>query len=215
RQWGALAGELEVHWRRLNDGLLRVGVTVSNGHTHRVADRDEANRHAFLAAHVFLTVEGGSFVSSLEPPKDLELAVLGCRNDGLFPVLLGKAATRDRVLASPVILYQPYRLAGGGRDGNDLVATQAVDGVAATRVLTEADAVRAEIHLAEPGAGGSQPRSPDDDAGRASDAMLRLHGAIRDWQVLRLVRSIDEPTTPTRTTDTPVTLAGPTRPGGW
>ncbi len=46
-------------------------------------------RRSLIAVHTVLAIDGGSFVSLLEPPPFAEHAVARCNNDGTFPVLIG------------------------------------------------------------------------------------------------------------------------------
>ena len=62
-----------------------------------------------------LGVEGGEFVSLLDPPESLQSDRRECRNEGVFPVLVGEEGQRDTVLASPIILYDYPQIAPGKR----------------------------------------------------------------------------------------------------
>lgn len=66
------------------------------------APREDALRHAMLAAHLVLAVNAGRFVSLTDPPEWARPAAERCESHRLWPVLLGD--TDAAVLATPVAL---------------------------------------------------------------------------------------------------------------
>src|SRR5262249_19499068 len=52
--------------------------------------RDEALLQSFASAHTILSVQGGEFLSLLEPPDEFSATVASCQNVGTFPVLVGE-----------------------------------------------------------------------------------------------------------------------------
>ena len=76
-------------------GLTRVAVTVENLTDCDPAGvrRDAVLDRSFVAVHTMLAVEGGAFVSLLDPPGTAREAAAGCRNEGSFPVLVGWPTT--------------------------------------------------------------------------------------------------------------------------
>ena len=46
-------------------------------------------RRSLVAVHVLVAVDGGRFVSLLDPPLFAAAAVASCQNGGTFPVLVG------------------------------------------------------------------------------------------------------------------------------
>src|SRR5690606_35891499 len=102
-----LQGALMVEAEPVEEGLWRVTVTVEN--TAAMPDavdatRDRALRYALASTHAVLTVEGGSFVSMIDPPVRWSEAAAHCRQEGCWPVLVGDPGQSDTVLASPIIL---------------------------------------------------------------------------------------------------------------
>lgn len=73
------------------------------------ATRNQALSHALIGAHAIFTIEGGAFISLLDPPENAREAAARCTNRRLYPVLAGDCAVDERhaqtVLASPIILY--------------------------------------------------------------------------------------------------------------
>jgi hypothetical protein len=130
----AALGELltEPRWehRSLANGAAAatasVSVCAAGGETYRVQarlanmaaplescppTRDEAVKRGLLSCHALLGVEGGRFVSSIDPPQHLQSAVAACRNVGLWPVLAGDPARPALMLAAPIILYDYPQIA--------------------------------------------------------------------------------------------------------
>ncbi|GAA1867864.1 hypothetical protein [Asanoa iriomotensis] len=83
---------------------LRLRVWVEN-RTRAGADGDEvALTTALVATHLILSIEGGGFVSMVDPPGWAAEAVENCANVGLWPVLAGPPGRHDTLLATPRIL---------------------------------------------------------------------------------------------------------------
>ena len=55
-----------------------------------LAPRQSALRRTFVWTHTLLRVDGGAFVSLLEPLAAYQEAAVGCRNDKTWPVLVGE-----------------------------------------------------------------------------------------------------------------------------
>jgi hypothetical protein len=82
----------------------RLRVWVEN-RTRAGADGDEvALTTALVASHLILSIDGGSFVSMVDPPGWAAEAVENCANVGLWPVLAGPPGRQDTLLATPRIL---------------------------------------------------------------------------------------------------------------
>lgn len=114
---GALVGQLVRHRRPLCAMLnvsavpvpaprptLRLRVWVEN-RTRAGADGHEvALTTALVASHLILSIDGGAFVSMVDPPGWAAEAVENCANVGLWPVLAGPPGGHDTLLATPRIL---------------------------------------------------------------------------------------------------------------
>jgi hypothetical protein len=91
------------------DHLARTETRAPSTHRVRVAIKNEGlgrdEVRAMGAAHVVLAIEKGHFVSSMDPPPELAEEVARCKNEGLFPVLVGTRGASDTMLATPIILY--------------------------------------------------------------------------------------------------------------
>ncbi len=109
RTRSALAAQITVG-AEMVDGpypLTRVWVVVDNltDWAGPATSHDDVVRRSLVAVHLLAAVDGGRFVSLLDPPRFAEPAVAACTNTGTFPVLVGDPGADDVVLSSPIILY--------------------------------------------------------------------------------------------------------------
>jgi hypothetical protein len=164
---------VEAGWAKGLGALIRLGVEVENvtGYDRVDAGRDEATRHSLVAVHVLLGVDGGTFVSLLDPPEEACEAVGACTNTGTFPVLVGDDTV---MLSSPIILYDHPEVAP--ESPGDLFDATEIDEILALRVLTLTDDEKAEAR-------GTDVRAAqivDRVDAMAPDAWERLHGTVRE-----------------------------------
>jgi hypothetical protein len=129
-----------------------------------------------------LGVEGGSFVSLLDPPETCREAVAGCRSVGVFPVLAGNEPDRSMMLCSPIILYDYPKIApeseGDFFDGTEM------DEMLALRVLTLTDAEKEEMRSGDPRAQRILQRIE----AMAAESLMKAHGVIRGMRDIRADR---------------------------
>lgn len=153
--------------------LVRVRVVVENSTPWRRprADRADALRSSLVAAHVVLAVDGGAFISSVDPPEFAAAAVATCRNDGLWPALIGPTPAGDAVLAAPIILPDHPRIAGPS-PGDSCDATE-IDELLALSVRALGDDERREARTTDPIAAAIVDRV----GSTTPDGFDRLHAA--------------------------------------
>jgi hypothetical protein len=85
---------------------LRLRVRIENrAGWNGAPDRDAALRHSMISTHTLLLLEGGVFVSLMDPPEAARDAAASCRNLHTWPVLAGDEGRSDLMLSSPIILY--------------------------------------------------------------------------------------------------------------
>jgi hypothetical protein len=161
-------------------GVLRVAVSVRNVTAvdeqalQMPFDRTRAALFVLASAHLLLQCRDGEFVSMLEPPTALVPLVQGCRNVGVWPVLVGNAPARDCMLASPIILYD-YPAIAPESPGDHFDATE-IDELLTLRLLTLAEAEKAELRNAD-----EQTRALLERAETLSEERFwALHGTRRD-----------------------------------
>ena len=152
--------------------MVKVVVTVQNDTdwTGTATRRDDVMAHSLVAVHTMLAVDGGSFVSLLDPPEEARNAVADCHSDGAFPVLIG---ADDVVLSSPIILYDHPEVAP--ESPGELYDSTEIDEILALRVLTLTDAEKSEARGTDPRSAAIIDRCDD----MPPEMWERLHGAVR------------------------------------
>lgn len=181
RRWQRLRGEVAVSAHRLRPGLFRLTVQVVNAlDIDGIPDtRDAAARQALVSAHVIFRAHGGEFVSLTDPPVELVGPAVECRNIGTWPVLAGQEGDRHLLLSSPIILPDYPQVAP--ESSGDLFDAAEIDQLMLLSVLSLTDDEKAEMRATDP-----QSR----EILRRAEAMtngdfMQLHGAIRDFRLLR------------------------------
>jgi hypothetical protein len=174
---------------------LKVAVTVANTTPWHVGPvpRTDAMAASLVAVHTMLAVDGGTFVSLLDPPDGAAEAARGCRSDGTYPVLVGDETV---VLSSPIILYDHPEVAE--QSPGDLFDATEIDEILALRVMTLTDAEKAEAR-------GTDARSAaiiDRCDTLSPEAMERLHGQMLPVQPMEPMEPMEPmaPAWPTLTT---------------
>ncbi len=169
-----LSGELLVRAERVDAGSHLIHATVRNTTPWEGGDRDDASHRSFVGAHILGFVDGGAFVSTLDPPAEHLAAVDRCEPDRLWPVLVGGERRAPMVLGSPVILYDQPEIApesqGSFYDGLE------IDELLSLRVMTMTDAEKAEARATDPRSAAIVDRVES----MSDDDLARLHGAVRD-----------------------------------
>ena len=80
RGWRTVCGTVEVEAETLQEGVFRVTVGIINTTPWEGQDRESTLRQTFASTHTALEVEGGEFVSLMDPPEEFREAVRGCEN---------------------------------------------------------------------------------------------------------------------------------------
>jgi hypothetical protein len=173
RQRWPVSGRLSAVVER-SDGpypLAKVTIRVDNttAWAGPVDRRDDVMRRSLVAVHLLMAIDGGRFVSMLDPPEFARFAVSTCVNNGAFPVLVSD----DVVLSSPIILYD-FPAVAPESTGDMFDATE-IDEILALRVLTLTDDEKREARATDPRSAAIVDRC--DQMG--PDAFETLHGTFR------------------------------------
>lgn len=145
-EYRTIQGELRLHRERLDAEIERICVEVENlSEIERPVTREEAALVAFASTHVLLEAPAGHFVSSIDPPAELQAAAAACRNEGAWPVLIGSERDSPVMLASPIILYDDPQVAP--ESPGALYDATEIDEILSLRVLTLTDAEKREAAL--------------------------------------------------------------------
>ena len=182
RTQNAIDGSIEVRALEISDRVFKVSVSVRN--ITSIEDgvhfsREHALLRSLVSAHVVLGVEGGEFVSLLDPPDSLQSIAADCRNEGTFPVLVGAEGQRDTLLASPVILYDYPQIAP--ESAGDLFDGTEIDEILSLRIMTMTDDEKNEMRESDERARQMLERTENMPA----EQFMKLHGALRSLRQLK------------------------------
>jgi hypothetical protein len=179
RSWERLTGCLTAELAALGNGVRRLSVRIDNDSTWPGLERDEAMRRSFMSAHVVVRSPAGRLVSAVDPPERLKEASAGCRNEGLWPVLVGDEGDRSTLLAAPIILYDYPEIAP--ESPGDLFDGCEIDGLLTLSILALSDEEKREARASDPRAREILDRSE----ALPAEELLRLQtGAIRELRTL-------------------------------
>jgi len=151
---------------------FRVTVTVENttAWIRSGVHRDDAMPLSLISVHTMLAIDGGKFVSLLDPPDAAARAARACHSDGAYPVLIGND---DVVLSSPIILYDHPEVAP--QSPGDLYDSLEIDEILALRVMTLTDEEKSEARGTDPRAAAIIDRCDD----MSAETLGALHGQMR------------------------------------
>lgn len=174
RMTNAPAGQLSLRAFPLEGGLWRLRTVFAN-ETKVAAEilLGTAQASACVSAHLLLGVEGGAFVSLLDPEAEFSEEGARCVQRGVFPVLAGDAGDRSRMLCSPIILYDYPQIAP--ESAGDFFDGTEMDEMLALRVLTLTDEERAEMRRGDARAAAILARTET----LPGEHLMKLHGAVR------------------------------------
>jgi hypothetical protein len=176
REQQAVEGGVEVQASEVAEKLFRLTLRVINrtllAESQR-ANRDVALLRSLVSTHAILGVQGGAFVSLLDPPDGWREAAAVCCNVGVWPVLVGAKGQTDTMLASPIILYDYPQVAP--ESPSDFFDGTEIDEMLTLRILTLTDDEKHAMAAVDERARGLLERTES----LAREQMLRLHGTIR------------------------------------
>lgn len=172
--FGPIQGSMNVSTQPFAEGVSRICVDVSN--TSALASgatRDQALLHSLVSAHTILEIEGGAFISLLDPPEEWKQAAAECRNVGTWPVLAGEPGSRNAMLSSPIILYDHPQIApesaGSLFDGTE------IDEILTLRIMTLTDEEKREMAETDERAREILARTES----MPPEQLMKMHGALR------------------------------------
>ena len=171
----SVTGQVDVSAVPVTKGLFKVTVRISNLAATNPASvsRAEALMQSLLSAHTILAIEGGEFISLLDPPASLKEFVSACSNVGTWPVLAGEEGRREIMLSSPIILYDYPQIAPES-PGNLFDGTE-IDEILALRILTLTEDEKHEMRSADAHARQILERTES----MPMEHFMKLHGVLR------------------------------------
>ena len=176
RSFGEVRGVVSVYAEPCPSGVYKVGVRIENANAplEPETEREAVLLRSLVSTHTILGVEGGSFVSLLDPPEELEELVGDCKNVGTWPVLAGDGSARDLLLSSPILLYDYPEVAP--ESPTDLFDGTEIDELLSLRILALTDEEKREIRRSDPRARELLERVET----LGPEALMKLHGAMRE-----------------------------------
>jgi hypothetical protein len=177
--WRRLRGTVEVGAEPLREGTFRVTVRITNTTPWEGEDRESTLKQTFVSTHAALEIEGGEFVSLMDPPEELREAAQGCENIKMWPVLVGEEGERNMMLSAPIILYDYPRIAP--ESPGDLFDGTEIDQLLVFNILNLTDEEKEEMRASDPRAREILERTES----LSNEELMNLHGAIREFRMLR------------------------------
>jgi hypothetical protein len=179
RSWHALDGAVELRAERVDPALWRLTVTIGNTTGWDGDDREAALERTLCSTHTVLRAGGGgAFVSLTDPPAAARAHAEACENAGTWPILVGEPGATDTLLSSPIILEDHPRIAP--ESPGDLFDGGEIDQMLVLNILSLTDDEKDEMRASDPRAREILDRTE----ALTPDELMRLHGTIREWQVL-------------------------------
>jgi hydrogenase maturation protease len=185
----SVSGVVALSALRINEQILKIGVRVENTSPFNGAGRDEALLGAMISAHIVVGIQHGHFVSMIDTPEDLHEAAAGCRNTGVWPVLIGEpgphdamgggSGLSDAVLASPIILYDFPQVAP--ESAGDLFDGTEIDEILSLRIMTMTDEEKREMRESDERARQILERTET----LPPEQLMKLHGVLRSLRPAR------------------------------
>jgi hypothetical protein len=171
-----IAVKVDVAVAPVDDGLFKITARISNITVTQGPDsssRDFALMQSLLSAHTILGINGGEFISLVDPPDALKEIVSQCNNVGTWPVLAGEEGKADGILSSPIILYDYPQIAP--ESPGDLFDGTEIDEILALRILTLTEEEKHEMRHADQRARQILERTESLPA----EHFMKLHGVLR------------------------------------
>lgn len=176
-----LEGAVEISAECIEDRVFKVTVRILNLTPIEEGietSRDEALMRSLISTHTILGVEGGEFVSLLDPPERFREIAGCCSNVGTWPVLVGEDGERDAMLSSPIILYDYPQIAP--ESAGDLFDGTEIDEILTLRIMTLTEDEKKEIRAFDDRARALLERTES----LSAEQLMKLHGTVRSIRPL-------------------------------
>ncbi len=175
----ALDGTVMVAAEPVEDGVFRVTVRILNRTlvpSDDLDDQDEVIMRTLASTQTVLGVEGGTFVSMMDPPARYADAADACKNEGTWPVLVGdeEEDQQDTMLSSPIILYDYPEIAS--ESAGDLFDSTEIDELLTLRIMTLTDEEKREMRQADDRAREILERTEN----LPREHLQKMHGTLRE-----------------------------------
>jgi len=178
RRQEAIEGLVELTAEPVGGKAFKITVRILNRSSVPAAfltDNEEIVMRTFASTHTILHVQGGEFVSQLDPSPAYTDAVASCRNIGTWPILVGdeEKKERDAMISSPIILYDYPKIAP--QSPGDLFDSGEIDEILTLRIKTMTDEEKREMRSVD-----AQARQILERTESLPDSqLLKMHGVMR------------------------------------
>jgi hypothetical protein len=158
--------------------LTKLSVRTENcdATTTAEASRAKALQASMIGTHTLIGIDGGAFISLLEPPEWATPPAKACRNIHTYPVLGGAPGCRNLLLSSPILLYDYPAVSP--ESPADLFDAAEIDEILSLRTGTLTDEEKQEARATDPRAAAIIDRVDH----MPREVMDRLHGAVRSMR---------------------------------
>ena len=185
RRQEAIEGLVEIAAETVDNEVFRITVRIINRSSlldEDLEDQDAVLTRTFASTHTILRVEGGDFLSLIDPPAPQAASAAACSNIGTWPVLVGEEEKKDRdaMISSPIILYDYPKIAP--ESPGDLFDAAEIDEILTLRIMAMTDQEKLEMRHVDEQARRILERTET----LPEDHLLKMHGVLRD------VRSLNE-----------------------
>ncbi len=176
REQQPISGSIVLSTTHLEDNIYKLHIHIENDtpKTGSIASlHNPIMLHTFASTHTLLQVQGGAFISLLDPPEGLQDAVKQCHNIRTWPVLVGEEGATDSMLSSPIILYDYPQIAP--ESAGPLFDGTEIDEILTLRIMTLTDEEKQEIRQGDERAREILERTEQ----MTTEDFMKLHGTIR------------------------------------
>lgn len=142
---GGIAGKLEMKANKLRPGIFVLTTIIANMGRYFGEDREAALARSLVSAHAILSARDARFISLTDVPGEFAADAARCKNDGLWPALVGPGDSH--VLAAPIILPDYPKVAA--KSPGDLFDNTEIDEILTLRVRTLTDGEKEEVRAGD------------------------------------------------------------------
>ena len=167
-----VGGQLELAAVDVGVGLKKLTVTVTNT-SPAPAHSERGQARSMVSTHVLIGLRDGEFVPLRDPAPSLAAVAETCRQDGLWPILVGERGRRDTMIGSPIILEDYPEIAP--ESPSSLFDGTEIDEILTLRILTLAQDERNEIAAGDPRVRALLARTE----ALSTIEIAQLHGTMR------------------------------------
>jgi hypothetical protein len=171
-----ISGQIELLAEHVQEMTFKLTLRVSNTTSAMAGERQNREsllQHSLISTHSILTVQGGDFISLLEPPEEVREFAAACQNVGTWPVLVGEENQKNAMLSSPIILYDYPQVAP--ESPGDLFDGGEIDEILSLRIMTMTDEEKQEMRDSDERTRKILERTEN----LPEEQLMKLHGALR------------------------------------